>query len=396
MENIMLGCKEHICDSYARLPVAIVRGKGCRLWDDRGKEYLDFLAGIAVCALGHCHHEVSRVLCEQADILVHVSNIFYTRPQVELAAELTRLSFADKVFFSNSGAEANEAAIKIARKYSRDQYGPGRFHIITMKNSFHGRTMATLSATGQEKVHKGFEPLVEGFSYVDFDSIPAVEEAITEHTCAVMVEPVLGEGGICFPAEGYLNGLKKLCEKHDLLLIFDEVQTGMGRTGTLFAHQHDGVTPDIATLAKALANGLPVGAMLATDRVAKAFGPGTHASTFGGTPLVTAVALRVLQIISSPAFLERVREIGRYFMDRLADLQSRHSVVKAVRGRGLLIGMELDGPGKDIVLKLLERGFIINCTHETVLRFVPPLIVTEREIDLLIEALDEVLKEESA
>ncbi len=275
---------KHIFGTYARFPVAFVRGAGCRLWDDAGKEYLDFLAGIAVCGLGHCHPEVALAISEAARKLVHVSNLFYTYPQVELAAELTRLSFADKVFFCNSGAEANEAAIKLARKYSRDTFGPGRFHIISMNDSFHGRTMATLSATGQSKVHQGFEPLVEGFVLVDFNSVSAVEAAITDKTCAVMVEPVQGEGGLNFPAPGYLRDLKALCKERKLLLIFDEVQSGLGRTGSLFAYEQEDVTPDIMTLAKALANGLPMGAMLAVDEVAGAFTPGSHASTFGGGP----------------------------------------------------------------------------------------------------------------
>ncbi len=296
MEDVQLSCRENIFDTYARLPVVFERGRGTRLWDHTGKEYLDFLAGIAVCNLGHCHPELTAVMCRQADTLVHVSNLFYTRPQVELAAELTRLCFADKVFFSNSGAEANEAAIKLARKYSKDRYGAGRFHIISMKESFHGRTLATLSATGQEKVHKGFEPLVGGFTFVDFNSAEAVEKAITDRTCAVIVEPIQGEGGINFPAPGYLGELKELCHRYDLLLIFDEVQVGMGRTGTLFAHEQEGIAPDIMTLAKALGNGLPIGAMLATNRAAEAFVPGSHATTFGGTPLVTSVALRVLQL----------------------------------------------------------------------------------------------------
>jgi acetylornithine/N-succinyldiaminopimelate aminotransferase len=365
------------------------------LWDQAGKEYLDFLAGIAVCNLGHCHPDLTRVICRQADTLVHVSNLFYTRPQVELAAELTRLSFADKVFFSNSGAEANEAAIKLARKYSKDRNGAGRFHIITMKESFHGRTLATLSATGQEKVHKGFEPLVGGFTFVDFNSIEAVEKAITDRTCAVIVEPIQGEGGINFPSPGYLQGLKELCRKYDLLLIFDEVQVGMGRTGTLFAYEQEGVAPDIMTLAKALGNGLPIGAMLATDQVAEAFVPGSHATTFGGTPLVTSVALRVIELISAPSFLERIREVGGYFVERLEELRLRHRLIKEVRGRGLMIGMELEVPGAKFVEKCLAQGLIINCTHDTVLRFVPPLIVEKPEIDQMIRILDEVLNEET-
>jgi len=393
MEDVQLSCQENICGTYARLPVVFERGQGIRLWDQAGKEYLDFLAGIAVCNLGHCHPELTKVMCRQADTLVHVSNLFYTRPQVELAAELTRLSFADKVFFSNSGAEANEAAIKLARKYSKDRYGAGRFHMITMKDSFHGRTLATLSATGQEKIHKGFEPLVGGFSFVDFNSIEAVEKAITDRTCAVMVEPIQGEGGINFPAAGYLDELKTLCRKYDLLLIFDEVQVGMGRTGTLFAYEQEGITPDIMTLAKALGNGLPIGAMLATNEVAQAFVPGSHATTFGGTPLVTSVARRTLELISAAPFLDRVKQVGEYFMARLEDLRSQHGLIKEVRGRGLMIGMELEIPGAQVVQKCLEKGFIINCTHDTVLRFVPPLIVQEQEIDRLIQVLDEVLKE---
>jgi len=396
MEDIRDACQQHIFSTYARFPVAFVRGKGCRLWDDRGNEYLDFLAGIAVCNLGHCHPEATRVLCEQAATLVHVSNLFYTQPQVELATELTRHCFADKVFFSNSGAEANEAAIKLARKFSMDRFGPGRFHIITMKDSFHGRTLATLSATGQEKVHKGFEPLVEGFCFVDFDSVAAVEAAITPRTCAVMVEPIQGEGGVQVPSPTYLRDLKALCERHDLLLIFDEVQVGMGRTGVLFAHQHDRIAPDIMTLAKALGNGLPIGAMLATEEAAQAFVPGSHATTFGGTPLVTAVALRVLQMIAEPAFLQRVREVGEYFAGCLDRIKQRHPVVRSIRGRGLMIGMELSIPGQQLVSRCLEKGIVINCTHDNVLRFVPPLVVERQDIDRLVETLDEVLKEETA
>lgn len=397
MDDIRSSCQRNICTTYARLPVLFVRGHGCRLWDENGKEYLDFLAGIAVCNLGHSHPEIAQVLCDQAKQLIHVSNLFFTEPQVKLAAELTRLSFADKVFFGNSGAEANEAAIKLARKYSKDRHGPGRFHVISMRDSFHGRTLATLSATGQEKVHKGFEPLVEGFTSVDFNSVDAVQAALTEHTCAVLVEPIQGEGGINLPKPGYLADLKVLCKQHDLLLIFDEVQVGMGRTGTLFAYEQEGVTPDIMTLAKALGNGLPVGAMLASDEVAQAFAPGTHATTFGGTPLVTSVALRVLQLISQPDFLERVRQNGSYLKQCLADLQSRHaSLIKDVRGRGLIVGMELDRPGQKFVEACLKRGVIINCTHDTVLRMVPPLIVERRDIDRLVSVLDEVFQEETA
>jgi acetylornithine aminotransferase len=396
MQDAKSACQEHICATYARLPVVFVRGRGCRLWDERGKEYLDGLAGIAVCNLGHCPPELTRVLCDQADTLVHVSNLFYTQPQARLAAELTRLSFADKVFFCNSGAEANEAAIKLARKYSQDRYGQGRYHIVTMKESFHGRTLTTLSATGQSKVHKGFEPLVEGFTFVEFNSIPAVEAALTDRTCAVMVEPIQAEGGINMPSPGYLRELKALCRKRDILLIFDEVQVGMGRTGTLFAHEQESVVPDVMTLAKALGNGLPVGAMLASQEAAISFVPGSHASTFGGTPLVTSVALKVLETISNPAFLEHVRSVGEYLAGRLRELQAEHSLVRDVRGRGLILALELDRPGQPMVERCLQRGVIINCTHETVLRFVPPLVIAREEVNRLIEVLDQVLGEEAS
>ena len=395
IEGIQQECSRHIFGTYARFPVAFVRGAGCRLWDDAGKEYLDFLAGIAVCSLGHSHPEVARAISEAAGKLIHVSNLFYTYPQVELAAQLTRLSFADKVFFSNSGAEANEAAIKLARKYSRDTFGPGRFHIISMKESFHGRTMATLSATGQSKVHQGFEPLMEGFAFVDFNSISAVEAAITDKTCAVIVEPVQGEGGLNFPSAGYLRDLKRLCKEKGLLLIFDEIQSGMGRTGSLFAYENEDVSPDIMTLAKALANGLPMGAMLASDEVARAFTPGSHASTFGGGPLVASAALATIRIISEPAFLAKVRETGAYFVSRLEEIKKSYPFIKGVRGRGLIVGLELTVPGAKFVSKCLERGAIINCTHDTVLRFVPPLIAGRSEVDEMIGILDGVFKEEA-
>jgi len=394
-EDIQQKCNKHIFGTYARFPVAFVRGEACRLWDDAGKEYLDFLSGIAVCSLGHCHPEITLAISEGARKLIHVSNLFYTYPQVELAAELTRLSFADKVFFSNSGAEANEAAIKLARKHSSDNFGPGRFHIISMKDSFHGRTMATLSATGQSKVHHGFEPLVEGFSFVDFNSVSAVQAAITDKTCAVMVEPVQGEGGLNFPAPGFLRELKALCKERKLLLIFDEVQSGMGRTGSLFAYEQEDAAPDIMTLAKALANGLPMGAMLATDEVARAFTPGSHATTFGGGPLIASAALATLRIISEPAFLAKVRAHGAYLKSSLQELKERYSFIKGVRGRGLMVGMELGTPGAKFVSKCLERGAIINCTHETVLRFVPPLVAGRSEVDEMVGILDGIFKEET-
>ena len=389
-KELMEESRAHICQTYNRFNLAFLSGSGCNLWDQEGRQYLDFVAGIAVCNLGHCPPELARILYEQAQQLVHVSNLYYTEPQAKLAADLTSVCFADKVFFGNSGAEANEAAIKLARKYSRKQYGPGRYTIITMKDSFHGRTMATLSATGQYKVQEGFEPLVDGFRYVDFDELDAVAEAIDETTCAVLVEPIQGEGGVRVPKANYLAGLRELCSKQDLLLIYDEIQVGMGRTGKLFSHQHEGVAPDIMTLAKALANGIPIGAMLASSEVAEAFTPGSHASTFGGTPLVTAVAIEVLRQISRQSFLDRVQVVGDYFREQLLSLHEKYSFVREVRGRGLILGMELNFPGGEIVSQCQERGVLINCTAEKVLRFLPPLTVTSEEVDRLIETLDAV------
>lgn len=387
-------CDQVLCCTYTRYPVVLERGRGSRLWDADGKEYVDFVAGIAVCNLGHCHPDVAEVICRQAQTLVHVSNLFYTKPQVELAAALQRLSFADRVFFANSGAEANEAAIKLARKYSRDRYGPGRFHVVTMEDSFHGRTLATLSATAQEKVHKGFEPLVEGFHFVPYNDIDAVGRAMTDQVCAVLVEPIQGEGGVRLGDPDYFRELRALCTERDVLLIFDEVQVGMGRTGTLFAYEQLGVVPDVMTLAKALGNGLPIGAMLATEAAARAFTPGSHASTFGGTPLVTAAAGKVLELIAREEFLASVRTKGEHFLEKLRHLQARHpDKVRDVRGRGLILGLELSGPGKAVVDRCLEKGFLINCTHETVLRFVPPLVIEKEDIDRLVTVLDAVLEE---
>jgi acetylornithine aminotransferase len=388
------GAEANICRTYARHDLVLVRGSGCRVWDVDGREYLDFVGGIAVCNLGHCPDDLAEVLYRQARQLVHVSNLYYTEPQVRLAELLTGSSFADKVFFCNSGAEANEAAIKLARKYSRERHGAGRYGIITMKGSFHGRTMATLSATGQEKVHHGFEPLVDGFRYAEFDNVDAVAAAVDGTICAVLVEPIQGEGGVRIPGPDYLARLRRLCSERGLLLIYDEVQVGMGRTGALFAHQHEGVAPDIMTLAKALGNGLPVGAMLTTNHVAEAFTPGSHATTFGGTPLVTAVACEVLKRISDPTFLERVGTVGAYFKERLQTIQAKYPrLVREIRGRGLILGMELELPGKDLVRRCQELGFLINCTVDTVLRFVPPLVVSEAEIDRLIQALDTAFSE---
>jgi acetylornithine/succinyldiaminopimelate/putrescine aminotransferase len=328
MDNTIALADKYMFPTYKRFPITLVRGEGCRVWDENGKEYLDFVGGIAVCALGHSSPLVAEALEKQSRRLVHVSNLYYTKPQTDLARLLVENSFADRVFFCNSGAEANEAAIKIARRYSREKFGPGRHTIIAMANSFHGRTMGTLSATGQSKIQVGYEP-----------------------------------------------------------------QVVMGRTGWLFAHEHYGVTPHIMSLAKALGNGLPIGAMLAVEELSGAFGPGSHATTFGGTPLVTAASLAVVRSLLEDGWLEHCRRMGEYFQVKLKDLQARHPAIREVRGLGLILGIELDGPGAPIVEACMEKGFLVNCVQDKVIRFVPPLIVDEREVDLLVKALDEALGE---
>ncbi|MFB0520702.1 MAG: acetylornithine transaminase [Desulfatiglandales bacterium] len=379
--------------TYRRSPITLVRGDGCRVWDENGKEYIDFVGGIAVCNLGHSSPIVSEALCEQSKKLVHVSNLFYTQPQTELAEILVENSFADRVFFCNSGAEANEAAIKLARRYSTEKFGPERHVIITMDNSFHGRTMATLSATGQQKIRKGFDPLLQGFRFVPFNDLENLRCAIDGSVCAVMLEPIQGEGGVVLPDPDYLKGVREICREHAMLLILDEVQVGMGRTGSFFAHQHFGITPDIMTLAKALGNGLPIGAMLAREELTDAFGPGSHATTFGGTPLIAAGALAVVKSLLNDGWIENAREMGDYFKNRLTNLQQKYSVIKDVRGLGLILGLMSDREAADIANACMEKGFLINCVQERVLRFVPPLIIGKEEIDLLINCLDKVFKE---
>jgi len=390
-ENIMEHSDQIMATTYKRFPVLLTRGQGCTLWDDQGKSYTDFVAGIAVCNLGHVHPEITRALCLQANKLWHVSNLFYTEPQVRLAAWLVENSFADRVFFGNSGAEANEAAIKLARKYFKFQGQPERYRIISMEKSFHGRTMATLSATGQAKVREGYDPVLEGFDFVPFNDIEALKEMIRPQTCAVICEPIQGEGGIRIPKEGYLESLRHICDKNGILLIFDEIQTGMGRTGKLFAYQHFGIEPDIMTLAKALGNGLPIGAMLAREKMARAFQPGSHASTFGGTPLVTAAALEVVQTLFRENIIDHCLETGNYFKSRLLWLKDRHGSVEDVRGMGLLLGMKINREGASIVNSCMQKGFLINCVQENILRFIPPLIIKKEDIDALVDCLDEIL-----
>ena len=379
--------------TYQRFAVAFEKGQGSHLWDTEGRSYTDFVAGIAVCNLGHAHPRISAVVTRQVETLLHVSNLYYTLPQVDLAAWLVDNSFADRVFFGNSGAEANEAAIKLARKYFKDRAEADRFRIVTMERSFHGRTLATLSATGQEKIKKGFDPVLQGFDFVPFNDIEALRARISPATCAVMLEPIQGEGGVRCPDEDYLKSVRQICDDTGALLIFDEIQTGMGRTGTLFAYQHFGVEPDIMTLAKALANGLPIGAMLARESIATAFGPGTHASTFGGTPIVTAAAMEVCKILVDDGIVEKGRAAGAYFKEQLLALKDRHAVIEDVRGRGLLLGMKLKIDGAPIVKQCMQAGFLINCIQDRILRFIPPLIITREEIDRLIACLDKIFAE---
>jgi acetylornithine/N-succinyldiaminopimelate aminotransferase len=389
-EELIASSEKNIIGTYRRQPVVFVRGEGAHLWDSEGKEYVDFVAGIAVCSLGHSHPRVVEAICRQAATLMHVSNLYYTEPQIRFAGMLVEHSFADRVFFCNSGAEANEAAIKLARKYGHDNLN-GRYEILTMKGSFHGRTLAAITATGQEKFHVGFAPLPEGFRYVPFNDAKALEKAVSKKTCAVLLEPIQGEGGVRLPDEGYLRAVREICDRKGILMILDEVQTGMGRTGKLFGYEHYGAKPDIMTLAKALGNGVPAGALAATEKVAASFGPGTHASTFGGNPLAMAAAIATLETILEAGFLERCRKMGEYLQERLWSLRKDHPVIQDVRGKGLLVGLDLTVEGNSIVKACLERGVLINCTFDHILRMVPPLVITRQDVDRLVQVLDEVM-----
>ena len=391
--NIKEQAEKVIAKTYARFPIVITRGSGCTLWDETGKSYTDFVAGIAVCNLGHAHPGVAKALCDQAKILFHVSNLYYTQPQVKLAAWLVEHSFADRVFFCNSGAEANEAAFKIARKYFKDKNEPDRFRIIAMEKSFHGRTMATLSATGQEKIKRGFDPTLQGFDFVPFNDIEALRKKISKKVCAVLLEPVQGEGGVRCPDTDYLKDVRKLCDATGTLLIFDEIQTGIGRTGKLFAYEHFGIEPDIMTLAKALANGLPIGAMLVKEKIGEAFGPGSHASTFGGTPVVTAASLETLRTIEKENIVKHCSSTGDYFKKRLYELKNKYNFIEDVRGFGLLLGMKVSIEGNLVVNECMKKGFLINCIQGKILRFIPPLIISKKEINALIDCLDKIFAE---
>ncbi|MCS5649274.1 MAG: aspartate aminotransferase family protein [Dehalococcoidia bacterium] len=390
-KNIIQLTEKHVSGTYGRYPIALIKGKGSKVWDKSGKQYIDFVSGLAVNNLGHCHPSVVAAIKKQAEKLIHVSNLYHIEPQSQLAEKLTSLSFADKIFFCNSGTEAIESAIKLARKYFFDQGQSGRTEIITMHNSFHGRTLGSLSATAQKKFHIGFKPLLPGFKYIPFNDLQSARKAITQKTCAILVEPIQGEGGVNIADPSYISGLKKLCQKNGVLLIFDEVQSGFGRTGKLFAYELYKTKPDIMTLAKSLGGGVAIGAMAGSNRVMKSFVPGTHAATFGGNPLACSAALATLKVITGKNFLNKVNATGIYFLKRLKEIARENSIVKEARGTGMFLALELDQPGNDIVVDCMNRGFLINCIQQNILRFLPPLNISRKDINSLVSVLSNSL-----
>jgi len=387
IEEIFQAYKDYIMPTYIKVPLVFVKGKGSRLWDIQNKVYLDFFPGWGVDNLGHCHPKVMQAVRDEISKLIFIPNNYYHIPQAKLAKEIIYWSYPAKVFFCNSGAEANEAAIKFSRKF-----GNGRYEIITFLDSFHGRTLAALAATGQKKYHDGFAPLPEGFKTVRFNDIEAVKNIITNKTVGIMLELIQGEGGINVADKDFVLELRKICDEKNLLLIVDEVQTGIGRTGKLFCYQHYDITPDIMTLAKALGGGLPIGAMVVKKGIADTLGPGMHASTFGGGPVICKAALAVLRAMQKEKLLTNTQKMGEYLFLKLNALKNKYGIIKEVRGLGLMAGVELSIEGKAIVEKCMEQGLLINCTHERVLRFMPALNITKKEIDQAINILDDVLK----
>jgi predicted acetylornithine/succinylornithine family transaminase len=388
-QEIIALADKHLLGNVTRLPIVLSRGKGLKVWDAEGREYYDFIAGIATCAFGHCPDFMSEILARQSQTLIHVSNLFYNPAQVLLAEVLTKASGLSKAFFCNSGAEANEGAIKMARKHSYDKRGPGHHVIISAVNSFHGRTMGAISATGQPRFHVGFEPMLDGFKFVPFGDLAALSEAIDDSVCGVLLEPIQGEGGVITPPEGYFQKTADLCRQKGILLILDEIQTGLARTGKDFAYRHYGITPDILTLGKALGSGYPIGALLSGEEPSKALGPGTHSTTVGGSPLAMTVSLDLTKRLLDPAFLEKVSQTGQYFQDSLNTLDKKE--VKEVRGLGLMLGLVLNRPAGPVTVSLRDQGFLVNAAGPEVLRFVPALTVTNEEIDLLTGALKKAL-----
>lgn len=381
--------------TYERLPVLAVRGEGCYLYDDRGKRYVDFLGGLAVNALGYNHPEIMQALRDESESLLHVSNLLYHRYQGPLAEKLARLSGLDHVFFGNSGTEVTEGAIKLARAYARKRHPAEpfeRYEVLAVENSFHGRTFGALSATWPEKYRRPFEPLVPGIRFVRLNDIRSLKENFTARVAGFMVETIQGEGGVVEIKEEFLKTAQALCREQDALFIADEIQCGLGRTGRMFAYEKFGLKPDVVLVAKPLAAGLPLAAIIARDEVAKAFSPGMHGTTFGGGPLQCRIALKVLEILERPGFLDRVRATGEYFREQLQRLQNQLPIIREVRGEGLMLAAELAAPGKAVVKQALEAGFLINCTQEKVLRFLPPLIIERCQIDELISALKPILE----
>ena len=383
--------KKYLFRTYTRPAMVLDKGEGMKVWDLEGKQYYDFVGGIAVNALGYSHPKLVQAIKNQTEKLIHCSNLYYSEPQINLAKMLVELSCGDKVFFGNSGAEVNEGAIKVATKYFKNQ-GKDKYKIIYMKNSFHGRTIATLAATGQYKYQKDYLPLLPKFKEAIFNDLESVKAAIDQEVAAVLVEPIQGEGGINIATREFIRGLRELCDQEGILLIFDEIQCGLGRTGKIFAYQHYGVEPDILTIAKSLGAGIPIGALIAKDKIASSFKPGDHGTTFGGNPLACAAAIANLKIIQEEGLVRKCQEKGEYFKSKLKGLKEKYpKKIKEIRGLGLMIGMELEEEGQKIVKKCLEEGVLINCTAKKVLRFLPPLIVEKEEIDYLINVLDRVL-----
>ncbi|AEV67212.1 acetylornithine transaminase [Acetivibrio clariflavus] len=377
-----------------RTPVCFDYGKGINLWDIEGKKYYDFLGGIAVSAVGHSHPKLVNAIKTQAEKLIHCSNLYYIEPQVKLAKLLVENSCADKVFFANSGAEANEGAIKLARIYFKKKGMPEKYEIITLEKSFHGRTLATIAATGQDKYQKPYSPLTPKFLKVPINDLEALEKAINGTTCAVMIEPIQGESGVNLTTIEYLQGVRKLCDEKGILLIFDEVQCGLGRTGKLFAYEHFGVEPDIFTLAKALGGGFPIGALLAKDHVASAFEPGDHGSTFGGNPLACAAALAAMEIILSENLVENSEKMGNYLVEKLLELKNKHSLIEEIRGKGLMVGIQLNSENAvEIKNKCFEKGYLVGSVGKNIIRLLPPLIISKEDIDGFISTLDGILSD---
>ncbi|MDY7000622.1 MAG: aspartate aminotransferase family protein [Thermodesulfobacteriota bacterium] len=391
-EQLKTRDEKSVCHTYGRYPLAAARAKGTRIYDPQGREYTDLLAGVAVVSLGHCRPELTQVMAEQAQKLIHVSNLLYQGEQVVCAEKLLSTCEANKVFFCNSGAEANEAAIKFARRYMQKIKNRDAFEIITLEGSFHGRTLATLAATGQDSLKQGFSPMPEGFITVPFDDIQALENAISPKTAGVLVELVQGEAGVRPLAPEYVQAMARICRERDILCLVDEVQTGMCRTGKFWAHQHFDLKPDIFTSAKALANGLPIGAVLATDKVAKAFEPGTHGCTFGGGPVVCAVASKVMDIMLEQNMAEQAKDMGEFALSLFNNIKAEFpDKVCEVRGKGLMLAIELCFPGKDVWAALLDKGFVLNLTQGNVLRLLPPLITEKQDFTRFAQALREVL-----